>query len=141
MLVRRPAPHRGFTLVEVMIAIAMIAILAAVALPSFTEAIRKGRRAEAVQLLTKVQLEQERWRSNNATYTAALTIPDGTHYSVQVTAANATSYTATATARSDSPQHNDTQCDPMGIRMNAGQILYSAGSGGTFGTTHPCWSQ
>ena len=41
------APARGFTLIEVMIVVAIVAILSAIALPSYTEYIRRGNRAEA----------------------------------------------------------------------------------------------
>jgi type IV pilus assembly protein PilE len=58
----------GFTLIELMVTIAILAILAAIVIPSFSEQMAKGRRSEAMSVLTDLQLKQERWRSNHAEY-------------------------------------------------------------------------
>ena len=74
---RHATPHSrasaGFTLIEIMIVAVVLALLAAVALPSFLDSLRKSRRAEAFTALSAVQQAQERWRSNNAAYAANLT--------------------------------------------------------------------
>jgi prepilin-type N-terminal cleavage/methylation domain-containing protein len=57
----------GFTFIELMIAVVIVGALAAVALPSFLDQIRKSRRAEAISTLATLQQAQERFRSNNAT--------------------------------------------------------------------------
>src|SRR5688572_19724514 len=59
---------RGFTLIELMIVIAVVAILAAIAIPVFTEQMRKSRRAEATRGLSDLQLRQEKWRNSHASY-------------------------------------------------------------------------
>ena len=58
----------GFTLIELMIVVAVVAILAAIAIPMFGEQMAKGRRSEAMSTLTDLQLREERWRSNHGTY-------------------------------------------------------------------------
>lgn len=66
---RHPVP-RGFTLMELMIAAAVVAILAALAYPAYTEALRKGWRAEARTALMQEMQQQERFRTQRATYSA-----------------------------------------------------------------------
>ena len=60
--------QRGFTLIELMIVVAVIAILAAIAIPNYLEQSRKGRRAEAVRAVGEFQLAMERWRAENPSY-------------------------------------------------------------------------
>ena len=50
-------PSRGFTLIEVMIVVAIVAILASIALPSYLESVKRGRRADAKTAL----LENAQW--------------------------------------------------------------------------------
>ena len=54
-------------------AVAVVAILGAVAIPAYQESVRKGRRAEAFRLLAAAQQAQERWRGVNAEYATDLT--------------------------------------------------------------------
>lgn len=59
----RHSRRRGFTLIELMVVVAVVLILAALAYPSYTRYIERARRADAHTLLTKVATEQERFFS------------------------------------------------------------------------------
>lgn len=59
---------RGFTLIEVMVAAAIICILSALALPSFQRYVVKSKRAQAQATLLRLMQQQERYYSTNNTY-------------------------------------------------------------------------
>ncbi len=62
----------GFTLLELMIVVVVVAILAAIALPSYQDALRKGNRADAKAILMETAQYMERYyTTNNAYYVAA----------------------------------------------------------------------
>ena len=58
----------GFTLIELMIVVAIIAILAAIAYPSYQDSVRKSRRAEGRSAMMEVLQQQERYMTQNNTY-------------------------------------------------------------------------
>ena len=147
----------GLTLIELLVVMAVIAILATIATPSFLDSIRKGRRTEATAALTQVQQAQERWRSNQATYTTALTAsspaglgltgstPEG-RYTVSIDDASASGYTATAAAVSGTSQSHDTNCTTMRVRLADGNIQYGGCGGcavpvGVLSDPNRCWSR
>jgi type IV pilus assembly protein PilE len=112
--------HAGFTLIELMAVIAIIAIIMAIAIPTYTEQVRKSRRADASRFVGQLQLGLERWRAENpsyadcspkpcgsGTYPAA---PDATvspHYTIAIGNQTATGYQVTATPRAGSAQAGD----------------------------------
>ena len=68
------ARARGFTLIEVVITVAIVAILAAVALPTYRDHMRKSRRAEAQAYLMAVASRQQQFLLDTRGYAATLAI-------------------------------------------------------------------
>ena len=62
--------YRGFTLIELMIVVAVVGILAAVAYPSYQEYVRKAKRAEGRTALLELLQQQERYMTQNNSYKA-----------------------------------------------------------------------
>jgi type IV pilus assembly protein PilE len=59
---------RGFTLVEIMIVVAMVAILSAIAVPAYTDYVTRGRIPDATSGLATRQVRLEQWFQDNRTY-------------------------------------------------------------------------
>jgi type IV pilus assembly protein PilE len=101
--------QQGFTLIELMIVVAVIAVLAAIAIPNYLEQTRKGRRAEASRSIGQLQLELERWRAENPSYANCAgvgcgsgtypTVPTSDYYTIAMSSVTATGYTITATPK------------------------------------------
>ena len=70
-MTNRPA-HKGFTLIEVMITVAIVAILAAIAYPSYTEQVARTRRGDAKGVLLEAAQWTERQYTISNTYVATL---------------------------------------------------------------------
>ena len=118
---------KGFTLIELMIAIAIIAILTGIAVYIYSSQARQGRRADGINTLFAIALAEERYRSNNLTYGTLAQVWSGTttpqgFYTLSVSGSTATAYTATATAQGG--QANDTangvSCTTLTLTLSAG---------------------
>lgn len=133
-----------------MIAVAILGILTAVALPSFLDSIRKGRRAEAFSAISALQQAQERFRGNNAAYTSTLaslnvaaTTSPGGYYAISVTNPTATGYVVIADG-SGSSQASDGDCSKLSVQVNGGAITYAGCkncSTFTYAATNACWAR
>src|SRR5437763_9114219 len=60
--------ERGFTLIEVMVTMAIVAILAAIAVPAYSEYVRRARITEAVSQLADMHVKMERYFQDNRSY-------------------------------------------------------------------------
>jgi type IV pilus assembly protein PilE len=106
---------RGFTLIEVMVVVTIIAILAAIALPSYNNYLRKGRRADAQAALTDIASRQQQYLMDARAYapdTATLGFTPQTSvtdwYTIAITVAGPPpSYSITATPIAGKDQVKD----------------------------------
>lgn len=115
----QPIGGRGFTLIELMITVAIIAILAAVVFPSYQQYLLKSRRAEAQSTLMDAASRQQQFMLDTRGYTdtfAALnvTVPAsvGTHYTLTLSVGTATVPAFTVTATPQGSQSKDA-CKPL----------------------------
>ena len=114
--------QKGFTLIELMIVVTIVAILVALALPGYQKWVRKANRTEAQQLLLNWANNQELWRANDTDYATTAQIPVPTHgkYTFTLTARSATAYTLTATASTTEQQKDkegSTACTPLTLNQ------------------------
>ena len=110
----------GFTLIELMITVAILAIVAAVAIPSYTSYVERGKRAEARTALLDIAARQERYYSNNRQYADQLsklgmsgTKSENGNYTLSVAlgGSNNQDFDATATPSG----WTDDECGDLGI--------------------------
>jgi type IV pilus assembly protein PilE len=137
----------GFTLIEMMIAVAVAGVLSSVAYPSFVGQVQKVRRTDAVVAMMQVQWAQERWRSNNTAYGSLAEIgtnansPAG-YYTLQVSGNSASGYDVLATAVGG--QARDTNCAQMKLSMQGANTVYASGPDASVGNAaaanRQCWS-
>lgn len=63
--------QRGFTLIELMITVAIVAILASIAYPNYVDYVRRGQIAEATAALASLRVDMERFYQDNRSYAGA----------------------------------------------------------------------
>jgi type IV pilus assembly protein PilE len=142
---RRP---RGFTLVELLIAIVIVAILSAIAIPGYRSYVQRAQRTEAKAALLRIQGAQEKFFVQYNRYAAALApappdglgVPRTTETGLYVLALGlldaGAGFSVTATARAGGAQDDDARCATFTIDHNG---LKGARSSAGAETTQECW--
>lgn len=143
---RQPTRAQGWTLSELLISLALMAVLAAVALPTFQSELRQARRADAQSALQQLQLDQARWRSHQPSFASDLNrlgwrsdqSPAG-HYQIAIENATANGYTLVATPIG--AQAADSACTPMRLQLqHSATVVFSSGMGKAADPAR-CWRQ
>jgi type IV pilus assembly protein PilE len=124
------ARQHGITLLELMIVVAILALMVAIGYPSYMEFVRRANRGDAREALTLLANGQERFFATNRAYTSDLTqfgLPtsggdvtsNNGHYTLSVAAGNtgsiSTSYKLTAVPMEGTAQEEDTDCLSMSV--------------------------
>jgi type IV pilus assembly protein PilE len=135
----------GFTLIEVMIVVAIVAILAAVAIPSYRDYILRGQLVDGTTLLASYRANMERYYQDNRTYanvSAAIVAPcDGSvpvaqrtqgNFIVTCSAVAANTFTLLATGQGPVLSFNYT------VDQTGAQATPSVGASG-WNTSTTCW--
>lgn len=140
---------RGFTLLEMVVVLLVIAILAAIAIPSYLKQTRKARRNAVESAVQQVALLEERFRADCTTYAdfsatcgGTVTMPawstlySGSYYGTPVISnVSGTRYTITVTANATGGQNRDTASDGS----TCSPLVYDYNAGSTSKTPAACW--
>jgi len=142
---------RGFSLIELMVVVAIAAILAAIAVPTYQGFVQKSRRASAMNAISAVVQAQERWRSNRNAYANSLedlalasTTPDG-YYRITLAGVGqppgfVAGYIVNASTVSGTAQAKDLACATMSATVNQAALLYS-GTNNLGANNTECWAK
>ena len=137
----RARKARGFTLIELVTVMAIIAILSAIAIPQYFQFIARGHRSEARATLTHAAQWMERWRTERGSYQNPQNLPNppqlpvslqtspasgGAIYNITVATPTPATYTLTATPVAPGPMANDGcgnfTLDSTGLRGRSGAL-------------------
>ena len=137
----------GMTLVELLVVIVIIAILAAIAVPNYTQYVRKSHRIDAETALLVTAINLEKFFAENNTYVGATlgntnspsAVPQGESagdqtYNIALSNLSATTFTVTATAINS--QANDTDCASFAINQAGTKSSLNSEAGSS---TDVCW--
>jgi len=128
---KRIHPLKGFTIIEVLVVVAILGILAAIAVPQYTKYVTNARRADGKSALVAAAQAMERYYTNNYSYIGATignsstdhipTTSDSGYYTLSfpqaanATNPSATAFTIQAVADPNGKQAGDSACSPMTI--------------------------
>ena len=137
----------GFTLVEIMIVIAILGILSAIAIPSYQEYIRKSRRTDAKEALLSAAALQERYFLQNNHYSSDISTVGGKlskdkFYSLELSCSSTENnvckeFSITASPSAGSSQLLDKMCLRFEVDNYQRKVSYDSISGGN--ETKFCW--
>lgn len=125
----KPNKSAGVTLIELLVAVTVIAILASIAIPSYRQYMIRSQRPDATAMLLRVQSAQEKFFLQNLSYSADLAgaPPAGLglsatsaarHYDIALTMGPANmTYVATATPRTGGGQADDSKCTSFTVNQ------------------------
>ena len=136
----------GFTLIELMIALLIAAILLSIAVPNYRRYVLRSQRVDATTALTRIQAAQEKYFLQYNSYAPALSpeppnglalpnISDGGFYTINLTP-GAMEYSATAAPRASTGQTADTKCTLFEIDHNGVKRAQDADGADK---TNECW--
>lgn len=150
---QNPAPRSGFTLIEMMITVLLLSIVLGLSIPGYRQYVQRANRTDATADLLRLAAAQERFYLQNGTYAtnaelaaappAGLGFTGGNtkrgYYNVAITLANATRFTATATAAGGGKQADDDKCEAF--RINESGLREAAANGGSYtaASAEECW--
>lgn len=105
-------PQKGFTLLELMIAVFIVAVLTMIAVPAYKSHLQASRRYDGIAYLTQLQLAQAKYRATNSSYATLAQLgmsSTSDYYTYSISSISATTYILTATANTGTSQANDSQ--------------------------------
>lgn len=128
---------RGFSMIELMIVVVIIAILSAIAIPSYRQYVLRGHRSEATRALQDLASRQENYYFTNNEYATNLSelgassSVAGVYFRVAISSASSTDYQITATTQGT--QDQDRACTAFALHRSGAKE--SSGNG----TAETCW--
>jgi type IV pilus assembly protein PilE len=137
---QRRQPVRGFTLIELMITVAIIAIIAAVALPSYQTYVQRTNRAVATGCLQEMAQHMERRYTTTMAYNSAAALPVlgctnevAARYTFAFAAGQPTATTYTIEATPQGAQASDARCATLGLTHQGTRTISGTA------TVNDCW--